>query len=138
MQINQVMTPRCRTCNPSDSLRQAAQYMAQDDIGVLPIAKDDYLVGMLTDRDIVTRGLASPRDINEFKTGDLMSDQVLYCYDDQKTDEVARNMGELQIRRMPVVNREKQLVGMVSLGDLASRGADDAAGEALTDISEPG
>lgn len=138
MQINQIMTPRCKTCSPADSLHQAAQYMAQEGIGVLPVAEDNHLIGMLTDRDIVTRGLASQRDISEFNAGDLMSDEVLYCYDDQETHEVARNMGELQIRRMPVVNREKQLVGMVSLGDLASRGADEAAGDALTDISEPG
>lgn len=137
MKVQDVMTSGCRTCGRDDTIRQAAEAMASENIGVLPIAENDRLVGMLTDRDIVVRGLADGHDIDQAKAGEFMTDKVLYCYEDQDTDEVAGNMGDLQVRRLPVINRDKKLVGIVSLGDLSHRGATDAAGVALSDVSAP-
>ena len=137
MQVQDVMTNGCQTCAKDDTIRDAAKVMASENIGILPIAENNRLVGILTDRDIVARTLASGKDVDEAKADGCMTDEVLYCFNDQDTDEVAQNMGDRQIRRMPVVNRNKELVGMVSLGDLSSRGAGDAAGVALSDVSEP-
>ncbi len=138
MKINEVMSTDCKTCAPGDSLAAAAQMMAREDFGSLPIAENDRLVGMITDRDIVIRGVADGRDATQTKIGELMSDRMYYCYDDQDIEEVAANMGELQVRRLPVVNRDKQLVGIVSLGDLAKEGPRaNTAGDALADISQP-
>lgn len=137
MKVQELMTAGCRTCSREDSLREAAKTMAADGVGILPIADDDRMVGMLTDRDIVTRAVAEGRDIDQSKAGDFMSDEVLYCFEDQDTDEVADSMGKLQVRRLPVVNRDKKLVGMISLGDLSNRGATEAAGVALSEVSAP-
>ena len=93
---------------------------------------------MLTDRDIVIRGVANGCDATTMTVGELMSDKLYYCYDDQDVEEVADNMGDMQVRRLPVVDRNKKLVGIVSLGDLATEGPrTNAAGDALTDISRP-
>jgi len=138
MKINEVMTKECRYLDRSAPFAEAAQLMAQADLGAVPIASEDRLVGMLTDRDIVTRGVAQSRDAVQTKVGELMSDKVYYCYDDDECDKVAANMGELQVRRMPVVNRDKRLVGAVSLGDLSANGAKKPAGEALSEISQSG
>lgn len=138
MNVSEVMTPRCKTCGQDDSIADAAKAMATSEIGVLPIENGDKLVGVLTDRDIVTRSVALGRDADSTKVQDVMSGQVFYCFDDQSADEVAENMGKMRVRRLPVVNRKKELVGMVSLGDLASRGAADAAGTALSRVSAPG
>ena len=137
MKSNEIMTSACKTGRPDETLRGVATLMAAQDIGSVPVADDDRLVGMITDRDIVLRGIADGRDIDSTRAGDILSGEVDYCFDDQDTDEVAANMGELQVRRMPVVDRDKKLVGVVSLGDLSSRGAQDAAGAALTEVSSP-
>jgi len=93
---------------------------------------------MVTDRDIVVRTIALGKDPAKTPVREAMSDQVLYCFEDQSTEEVSANMGENQVRRLPVVNRDKRLVGIVALGDLSSRGATKEAGSALGEISEPG
>ncbi|WP_425411044.1 CBS domain-containing protein [Hyphococcus sp.] len=137
MKISEVMSKDCKYCGPDDAVTQAAQLMASEDFGAVPIAKNDHLVGMLTDRDIVIRGVAKGRDVTRVKAGELMSDNMYYCYDDEDTKAVADNMGELQVRRLPVVNRDKRLVGIVSLGDLSTEAKQRHAGEALREISEP-
>jgi CBS domain-containing protein len=137
MQIKDVMTSEVDIVSPSTSILEAARKMRDDDVGVLPVGEGDQLVGMITDRDIVVRGMAEGRDPGSAAVKDVMTDQVLYCFDDQSADEVAANMGENQIRRLPVVNRDKRLVGIVSLGDLSTHGATGAAEEALEQISEP-
>ncbi len=138
MRVSEIMHKGCQYLASSDKVAQAAQIMANHDLGVVPIAENEKLVGMVTDRDIVVRGIAQGRDLNSATVGDLMTDEVYYCYDDQECQEVAHNMSEMQIRRMPVVNREKELVGIVSLGDLATRGPQAAATDALQGVSEPG
>jgi CBS domain-containing protein len=112
--------------------------MAQLDIGALPVEESDRLVGMITDRDIAVRAVAQGRGADT-PIRDVMSHDVKYCFEDQTIDEVTRNMGDIRVRRLPVLSREKRLVGILSLGDLAiDATAQDEAGEALGGISRPG
>lgn len=136
MLIRDCMTEKVEIANPGMSLREAAQKMRDGDFGVLPVGENDRLVGMLTDRDIVTRALANGADnpLNT-KVREVMSENVYYCFEDQKVEEVAKNMGQNQIRRLPVLNRQKRLVGIVSLGDLALKNA-KKVDDALCDISK--
>jgi CBS domain-containing protein len=120
MQVREIMTPQCQTCGPEDTLNSAARAMASLEIGSLPVANNNRLVGMLTDRDIAVRAAINDLDAKHAKVGEAMTNKVYYCFDDQTTEEVAQNMAELQVRRLPVVNREKELVGIVSMSDFPS------------------
>jgi CBS domain-containing protein len=131
------MSRDVRVANPDQTIRDAARIMNEIDAGVLPVGENDRLVGMITDRDIAVRAVAEDKPPST-KVRDVMSREVLYCYDDQDLDEVAMNMGDEQVRRMPVVNREKRLVGIVSLGDVAQTGNATTTGRAVADISSPG
>jgi CBS domain-containing protein len=135
MKVRDVMHSGCTYCGSNDSVMAAAQLMAKEDLGFVPVAENDRLVGMLTDRDIVVRGLAQGHDLTSAKIADVMSDHVYYCYDDQDCEEIAQNMGEMQVRRMPVVDRQKQLIGVVSLADLAHKGIHQAAGATLDRVT---
>lgn len=137
MKVSQIMTHNVRLLNPNQSIREAASLMAQIDAGALPVGEDDRLIGMLTDRDIVVRAVAHGKPATT-KVADIMSKEILYCRDTDEIDDVARNMGKAQVRRLPVVNQEKRLVGIVSLGDLARN--DDAAtiGQTVSNVSTPG
>jgi CBS domain-containing protein len=123
--------------NPQQTICVAASLMAEIDAGALPVGENDRLVGMITDRDIVVRAVAQGRSADT-KVADVMSKEVLYCLDTDNIDDVARNMGKARVRRLPVVNRDKRLVGIVSLGDLARN--DDATniGQTVTRVSTPG
>lgn len=136
MQIRQCMTTDVQVCSPDDTIRQAAQAMARIDAGVLPVANSERLVGMITDRDIAIRGIGEGCG-PDARVGDIMSHEVLYCFDDQESDQVLGNMASIQVRRLPVVDREKHLVGIVSLGDL-DRGEPGRSGEAMRSIVQPG
>ena len=118
MKVREAMTRDVRLVRPDQTIREAAHLMAELDIGALPVEKDDRLVGMITDRDIAVRAVAEGRG-PDTPVRDVMSAEVKYCYEDQTIDEVTRNMGEQRIRRLPVLTREKRLVGILSLGDLA-------------------
>lgn len=111
--------------------------MAETDVGVLPVAESDRLVGMITDRDIAVRAVAAGRG-PDTNVRDTMSPEIKYCFEDDDVDEVCENMSDQQLRRLPVVDREKNLVGIVSLADLARESDSDAAGEALEGITRPG
>jgi CBS domain-containing protein len=138
MKVSDCMTRDVRTAAPTQSLREAAQLMAELDVGILPVGEDDRLVGMVTDRDLAVRGLACGCGPDS-QVREVMTDTVKYCYADQSIEEVSRNMGDIQVRRLPVVDREKRLVGIISLSDIANgEGAIEEAGEALRDISQPG
>lgn len=138
MKVSDCMTHDVRIAAPSQSLREAATLMAELDVGILPVAEDDRLVGMISDRDIAVRAVAAGRG-PETQVQEIMSGSVKYCFMDQTIEEVSRNMGDVQVRRMPVVDRDKRLVGIISLCDIANgEGATDEAGEALRDISQPG
>ena len=136
MKIGELMTPDVEVIRPDDTLHTAAMMMADLDAGVLPVGENDRLVGMITDRDITVRGVAKGRDPDKTKVRDAMSGEVRYCFDDENPEEVARKMGSWQVRRLPVLNRDKRLVGIVSLGDLAVSGAKSEGEGALEDISD--
>jgi CBS domain-containing protein len=137
MNVNSCMSTDVRIASPSETIRDAARSMKELDAGVLPVGENDRLVGMITDRDIAVRAVAEGRG-PETTVRDVMSHEVLYCYDDESLDDIARQMRELQIRRMPVLNRDKRLVGIISLGDLArSEETPERTAEALSGVSEP-
>ena len=136
-QVSQVMTRGVRSMSPSDTMIKAAQAMEELAVGAIPVCDGDRLVGMVTDRDLVIRGLAQGRAADNTRLNEVMSPEVRWCYDDQSVEEVAEQMRDAQIRRVPVVDHEKHLVGMLSLGDLAVKADEGEAGEALQSISEP-
>ena len=135
MNISKVMTREVKIASPDDTLQRAAQLMEEHDFGMLPVGENDRLVGMLTDRDIVVRAIAHGLG-PQARVRDVMSSEVRYVYEDESVEDAARNMSELQVRRLPVLDRNKRLVGIVSLGDLAVKQA-KPAGEALKSISRP-
>jgi len=138
MKIRDVMTPDVSIASPDDSLQHTAARMADLDVGVLPVGENDRLVGMITDRDLAVRGVACACDPETTTVRDIMSAEVKYCYDDESVEHIAQNMADQQIRRLPVVNHDKRLVGIVSLADLAVQLKSKAPGYALRGISQPG
>jgi CBS domain-containing protein len=137
MKIEDVMTADVSYVGPDTTIAEIARKMRDADIGATPVVEDDRLIGMVTDRDIVVRVVAAARDPSTSKARDAMSPGILYCFADDSIEAVLENMGDQQIRRLPVVNRDKRLVGVVSLGDLSLTGKRRAAGEALQEISQP-
>jgi CBS domain-containing protein len=138
MKISEVMTRDVRIADPDMTIAEAAQLMAELDAGVLPVANSERLIGMLTDRDIAIRGIGQGLG-PKTKVSEIMTEDVKYCYEDDSCADVAKNLGEIQLRRLPVVNRDKRLVGIVSIGDLAvTMGPDgEAVGDSLAGISRP-
>ena len=137
MKVSDVMSHDVQLTTPKQSIRDAARIMAKIDAGALPVGENDRLVGVITDRDIAVRAVAEGKAPTT-KVRDVMSQEVLYCFDDQDLDEVARNMADQKVRRLPVLNREKRLVGIISFGDLARNEDTDTTGETICSISEPG
>lgn len=136
MHVSEVMSRDVRVASPDDTLKRAAQMMTDSDCGVLPVGEDDRLVGMLTDRDIAVRAVAQGKSPSKCKVREVMSPEIKYIYEDESIEDAVRNMSALQVRRLPVLSRAKRLVGIVSLGDVATKHG-DGAGEALKHISEP-
>jgi len=137
MKVSDAMTAEVQLCTPQDTLRDAAEAMMALNIGLLPVTNGDRLVGMITDRDIATRGVAMGLGPDSL-VGDVMTEDVKYCFDDQDVDEVTQNMGEIQVRRLPVVNRDKRLVGIIALGDIARTRPGNGTAQALHHISQLG
>lgn len=138
MKISEAMTRNVRLATPQQTICEAAQLMADLDIGLLPVRDGDRLVGMLTDRDIAVRAVAAGRGPST-PVREVMSPEVKYCFEDQDVEEITANMGDIQVRRLPVLSRDKRLVGIISLADIAAGlGAQAEAGEALAGISERG
>jgi CBS domain-containing protein len=137
MRVSEVMTRDVQVAAPDQSIRDAACAMADIDAGALPVGENDRLVGMITDRDIAIRAVAQglPPDT---RIRDVMSKEMLYCFEDQDLDDVARNMSDVKVRRLPVLNRDKRLVGIVSLGDLAQNDDAKTTGRTVAGISKPG
>lgn len=118
-QVKDVMSKNFKFMAPDSPVSQVAQQMRDMDCGFMPLAENDKMIGMVTDRDITIRAVAEGKNPAEMKARDVMTAKTYYCYDDQDVEEVCNNMGEIQVRRLPVVNRDKRLVGVVSMGDLA-------------------
>jgi CBS domain-containing protein len=137
MLVNELMTREVEIIGPNETLAEAARKMAKLDVGALPVAEAERLVGMITDRDIAVRAVAEGMG-PDTPVRDAMTIDVRYAYEDELVSDVADNMGELQVRRLPVVSRDKRLVGIISLADIARLNEPTDAGEALQGISRPG
>ena len=137
MKISKCMTRDVQLASPTQSIRDAAKMMADIDAGSLPVGQDNRLVGMITDRDIAVRAVAEGKS-PDTPVREVMSQEVLYCFDDQELEEVARNMADIKVRRLPVLNRSKHLVGIVSLGDLSRKQQPEMTAKAVSNISKPG
>jgi CBS domain-containing protein len=137
MRVSEAMTREVRVATPGQSIREVAKVMAEIDAGAMPVGENDRLVGMITDRDIAIRGIGQGKGPDTPVRDVMSTDTVLYCYEDEELDHVAKNMGDEQVRRLPVINREKRLVGIVSLGDVAQREA-RAASKAVKGATRPG
>jgi CBS domain-containing protein len=133
MYVSDVMTKNCRYVNAGDTLQKAAEIMASEDVGILPVADKDRLIGMISDRDIVTRGVAKG-GIGKAQVRDVMTENVKYCFEDADLDATLENMADIHVRRLPVMNRQKRLVGIVSLSDVARVYSPDAVGIAFSGV----
>ena len=136
MQVQKVLTRQVERIPPDTSIRDAARCMKDKDIGAIPIYEGDRLVGMVTDRDIATRGFADGVG-PDAPVQQVMTKGIEFCFEDDDTKAVARKMREKQIRRLVVLNRDKRLVGIVSLGDLAQEAEEQAAKDALKGVTDP-
>ena len=138
MKVKEIMTKEVEIVQPSDSLKEAAQKMRVRDVGFLPVCDGDRLVGVVTDRDIALRATAEGMDPNTSIGRDLLTNPIIYCFDDQDVKEAAELMEKHQIRRLAVLSRDdKLLVGVVSLGDIATNGTKKVSAEVLQSVSEP-
>lgn len=135
MKVREAMSRDVCIADPTETIEEVAKMMVTEDVGSLLVGEGDRLVGMVTDRDIVVRAIATGRGPGT-KVRDVMSGNVKYCFDDEELEDISRNMGNIQVRRLPVLNRDKRLVGVLSLGDLAVN-APQAAGRALGGVSRP-
>ncbi len=137
MNIRELMTADIQTVSPTDSVQQAAGFMLSADTGSIPVCENEKIVGMITDRDIAVRGTAKGLGPN-CKVSEVMSSDVLCARDSDDVQSIAKQMADSQVRRMPVVDSNDKLVGMVSLGDLSREGKQDAASTALEGVSAKG
>ncbi|TAJ83607.1 CBS domain-containing protein [Reyranella sp.] len=138
MRVSDAMTRDVRVARPDHTIEEAARMMLAIDAGMLPVGTEDRLVGMITDRDIAVRAIAEGKG-PDTAVSEIMTQDVKYCFVDEDTAHVAKNMGEQQLRRLPVVDRDKRLVGILSLADVASHEADGRrVGNAYRDIAQPG
>jgi len=137
MRVSEAMTREVRIASPGQSIRDVAKIMADIDAGAVPVGENDRLVGMITDRDIAIRAVAEGKG-PDTPVREVMSTEGKYVYDDEDLEHVAQNMGDNQLRRLPVVNRDKRLVGIVSLGDVAQKEDKRTSGKAIAGVSQRG
>ena len=137
MKITDVMTRDVQTIQPDQTAQEAARFMLSTDAGSIPVTEGERLIGMITDRDIAVRGVAEGRG-PETPVRDLMTDGIVCAGIDEDVDAVAQKMSDAQVRRLPVIDEQQKLCGIVSLGDLARETESEAAHEALEGVSQPG
>ena len=135
MKANEIMTPNPHYIGPDETLIEAAAQMKELNVGILPVCSENRLVGVLTDRDIAIRAVANGLDPCHVPVRSVMSRLIVSCFDDQDEEVAANIMGTNRIRRLPVLDREEHLVGIISLGDLAVRTHDDVALRVLEHVS---
>lgn len=136
MKVAQIMTREVCLADPNQSVETAAKVMAERDVGFLPVGEGDRLVGTITDRDIIVRAIAAGKGAGA-SVREVMTPGVKYCFEDEEVEHVVQNMGDIQVRRLPVVDRSKRLVGIMALADGALKDDPESAGVALTGIVEP-
>jgi CBS domain-containing protein len=137
-QLRQIMSTEIQVLAPDATIQQAAERMRRHDVGMLPVCDGTKILGTLTDRDITIRATAAGSDPKSTRVSDVMSSgDVCYCFEDDDVKTAAKLMGERQIRRIPVVDREKNLVGIVALADLARHGDERTTGDTVEGISQP-
>lgn len=124
MRVREVMHRNAKVINYSHSVEEAARLMEKEDCGSIPVERDDKMIGMVTDRDIAIRVVAHGKDPRKTRVEDVMSEGINYCFEDDDIQEVTKKMASKQHRRLPVVDKNKRLVGMLSLSDIANRGQD--------------
>lgn len=137
MKVAAVMTKTPQIVHPDDTLQSVANKMCELDIGFLPVGEGDRLLGTITDRDITVRAVAAGH-APQTRVGDFMTKEVLYCFEDDDIDAAMKNMAKIKVRRLPVVNRDKRLVGIVSLADAALEHKPSSVGGALAGIARRG
>lgn len=136
MKVSDAMTRGASIARPNETLMQIARRMAAEDIGFMPVGDDDRLVGAITGRDIAIRAVAEGRS-HDTAVRDIMTREVKYCFEDEDMDHVVQNMGDIQLRRLPVVDRDKRLVGVISLADGALKDSPGTVGIALSGVVMP-
>lgn len=136
MRVNEAMSRDVQVARPQDSIQSAARRMADIDVGSLPVCDGEKLQGMITDRDIVVRALAEGRSF-ETPVSDVMTAEVEFAFADDDLDEAADKMAEAQIRRLPVIDHDRRLVGILAIGDVSGKVRDTTAGRTLEEISKP-
>jgi CBS domain-containing protein len=136
MKISEIMSRDVAVARPDDTIQDVARRMAQIDAGVIPVCDGERLEGIVTDRDIVIRAVSEGRSF-QTPVSEVMTAGVEYCYEDDDISEAADRMAELQVRRLAVMDRDKRLVGIVALGDVARQAKDKVTGQTLEEISEP-
>src|SRR5205085_1418075 len=137
MKVSEVMTRDVQTVRPDQSAREAASFMLRADAGAIPVLEGDRLIGMITDRDIAVRGVAEGHG-PDTPVRELMTNDIVAVRPEDDTDDVAVRMSEAQVRRLPVVDEQQKLCGIVSLGDISQKGDDSVAEQALEGVSQPG
>ena len=135
--LREVMTRKVETVRPEDTLATCADKMRRLDVGTMPVCDGERVLGMITDRDITVRATADGLDPNRTQVEQVMSAEVTWCFEDETVADATRKMSDRQIRRLLVMSRDKRLVGVVSLGDLALETDAERAGDVLQDISQP-
>jgi CBS domain-containing protein len=138
MQLSQIISHDVKTISPEASIRDAAMCMREADIGALPVCDGQKLVGMITDRDIAVRAIAQGEDPEQCRVSDAMTSDVIYCYEDEDVEQAVKIMEQKQLRRLPIVNRDKQLVGILAQADIARTGRDEMSGNMVEKVSQPG
>ncbi|MFL6728313.1 MAG: CBS domain-containing protein [Sphingomicrobium sp.] len=137
MKVRDVMTRNVQTVQPDQRVQEAASFMLSADAGSIPVTEGERLIGMITDRDIAVRGIAKGMG-PDTPVRDLMSNDIVCAREDDNVEEIASKMSEAQVRRLPVIDGQQRLCGIVSLGDLSRETDDDTAGQALEGVSQPG
>jgi CBS domain-containing protein len=135
MKVKDVMHHGVTWVEPGTPIREVARRMRNDDIGSIPVGENDRLIGMVTDRDIICRGIADGADIDGLTARDVMSKPIVYCRADDELEHAIRIMEKNKIRRLPVIDKDKRLTGMLALGDISAIGGEEMAGEVMRSVS---
>jgi CBS domain-containing protein len=135
MQVREIMHKGVEWVAPNTPVAVLAKKMLDRDIGAVPVGENDRLIGMVTDRDIAVRAVANGKDVSKLTARDVMTSGVIYCHDTEDVNDAARKMESKRIRRLPVINENKRMVGMLSLGDISHAAPLNTAGEVIKAVS---